>query len=719
MVTEQLDGTIPQLSFEEFQIYLPPLPVDIPIVRANLEASGVIHNKLWRAYDKDPADMEGHEDAVYQRRDTIFEAIIEEGKENPMGRVQTLQFMQYRNQVPVSGHRSNKSRPDAVLRFPGEDYEWRGIGVAEEDKLDDGVDTYDNRCKAVWSMHHIMRDDPTRRFTFAITIENTTMRVWFGCRSFLVVTEGFNWITEVDKVIHIYSSFAFATTTELGWDPTMRYIPNTKPAEYDIDVYTDGNEDPVTYRNAKIIWDSGAESMRGRATRVFASTHPETKAAVAIKDVWRDQDHVSEGANVDMIMDRIAQRGEPFPKFKKYFMEVKQHGDVRIDKQVDDTLQLILRDTLFSLDRPCLRLRKPIQSVHDINESRPMVDSHGVLSATSIRNRSNDVRRRVHYRIVFADVGIPVHQVRSLKDRCQVFIDSLKALDAMYRLGWVHCDISVGNILCVKDASGEITGKLSDLEYIMALDTDDPEHSVRTGTIDYMATEVERMRYCYLPQDYTKVGDLNRSDTWDAYTNKGRRRRRQDPQPLPFQEMPLRHNPIHDVESYWWMMAWSIYMHAPTGSVPTVPPPAGSTTSSTPSWRVGDQLAAAEKMFPGTLGSTHRHDLITNQAKLDSNVLPAKLQPLVPYLAEARDRLMVTYGNAEKTLPAGIDPSAFLHIHREFVEIFEDIMDEAGDIELEYIHKFKDPEVRLVGSGKRKQDGSRSKDPARKRSRNK
>ena len=35
----------------------------------------------------------------------------------------------------------------------------------------------------------------------------------------------------------------------------------------------------------------------------------------------------------------------------------------------------------------------------------------------------------------------------------------------MYLAGWVHRDISSGNILYYRDARGSIVGKLSDLEY--------------------------------------------------------------------------------------------------------------------------------------------------------------------------------------------------------------------------------------------------------------
>ena len=48
--------------------------------------------------------------------------------------------------------------------------------------------------KCLWSMQHVMRDDPCCRATFGMTIENSTMRLWFCCRSSVIVSEAFNFI---------------------------------------------------------------------------------------------------------------------------------------------------------------------------------------------------------------------------------------------------------------------------------------------------------------------------------------------------------------------------------------------------------------------------------------------------------------------------------------------------------------------------------------------
>lgn len=38
-------------------------------------------------------------------------------------------------------------------------------------------------------MHHILREDPRRRFTYAFTVEDITLRLWYASRSEILVTK--------------------------------------------------------------------------------------------------------------------------------------------------------------------------------------------------------------------------------------------------------------------------------------------------------------------------------------------------------------------------------------------------------------------------------------------------------------------------------------------------------------------------------------------------
>ncbi|KII84431.1 hypothetical protein PLICRDRAFT_365367 [Plicaturopsis crispa FD-325 SS-3] len=728
MVMEDLDGAIPELSWEQFEPYLPPKCVDTLAVKARLELSGAIVDNRWAAYrELDPSKMDGHQDAVFAPLELIVKTIISECLlSSSFDQEQTLELMLNPDQVPICSERKNNSRPDGALRLPGPLYLWNGIGVSKELKKFGGVHVYDNRRQVVWSMHHILRDDPTRRFTFAITTEDTQMRLWFCSRSVMVATKSFNFVTDLEKVIRIYSSFAFATKPELGWDPTIRVVPNTNPTRYDIDVHTDGEDKPVTYRNAQIIWDYGAESLHCRATRVFKTTDPATGAPVAVKDVWRDYDRPSEGANVDMIMGEIDRRGGRFADFKKYFMQVERHGDVRINGQVDDTHQLIMRDTPVPPNHSWLPLIKPSKLVDVAHGDRPMLDGLETTDRTRAQNQQLEVRRRVHYRIVFAHVGTPIYQLPSLKDRCRVLIDSLKGLEALYRLGYLHRDVSTGNILCVRDASNNLIGKLSDLEYIMAIDSDNPARGVRTGTVDFMAVEVDRMAYIFRPQDVEKQDEIKIDpsdvDNWGNYEDEDKETtsedERKEVEALKEQiRLAFRHNPIHDVESHWWIMAWNLFAHAPTSYLPSPPTANSSVPASESTWHMGDQLVVSNRLFPGTIRAPYRREMFTKEVALDTTVLPAEIQPLVRHLVEAQDKLLSTYKLAEKP-PTGIDESLYLRIHSSVIRIFKKIMDSAGDIQVASLSKFQDPEEPTHVSGKRKADAPRTNPPAPKKSKN-
>ena len=51
----------------------------------------------------------------------------------------------------------------------------------------------------IWSLHNIMREDPLRRFTFGITVEDTDMRVWYHSRALLTISEPINFTTVRDR----------------------------------------------------------------------------------------------------------------------------------------------------------------------------------------------------------------------------------------------------------------------------------------------------------------------------------------------------------------------------------------------------------------------------------------------------------------------------------------------------------------------------------------
>jgi hypothetical protein len=81
---------------------------------------------------------------------------------------------------------------------------------------------------------------------------------------------------------------------------------------------------------------------------------------------------------------------------------------------------------------------------------------------------------RIHYRIAFNEVGKTIHDLRRLQDVFRCLVDVTIALEIMHILGYVHRDVSAGNILFWKSA-----GILSDLEFAKK-SSDLTIHEVRT-----------------------------------------------------------------------------------------------------------------------------------------------------------------------------------------------------------------------------------------------
>ena len=105
------------------------------------------------------------------------------------------------------------------------------------------------------------------------------------------------------------------------------------------------------------------------------------------------------------------------------------------------------------------------------------------LQSDENRNRKRYVNRW-HYRIVYKQVAIPYDELRNLKDMSLVLEHAIQggsisqrdirisvltysiALQVIHRAGWVHRDLSVGNLyLYVDPVSGEKRGLIGDFEY--------------------------------------------------------------------------------------------------------------------------------------------------------------------------------------------------------------------------------------------------------------
>ncbi|KAI6016911.1 hypothetical protein BKA83DRAFT_4329497 [Pisolithus microcarpus] len=155
-------------------------------------------------------------------------------------------------------------------------------------------------------------------------------------------------------------------------------------------------------------------------------------------------------------------------------------------------------------------------------------------------------------------------------------MDVHNALRLLHSIGWVHRDISGDNV----SRSSEMS-KLADPEHAKRMDSN-ATHEVRTGTLDFMACEVKAQKYLFGPF---------RVEALDEDRN-----------------LPFKFNPLHDMESLWWIATWTLFYHVDQE---------GGRPSS-------QQVANFYELFPGRLDSASRTNAFLTALKY--KVLPASFQ---------------------------------------------------------------------------------------------
>ncbi|KJA27032.1 hypothetical protein HYPSUDRAFT_198334 [Hypholoma sublateritium FD-334 SS-4] len=630
-------GSVPEVTVDfMLEHIIPKSQVDVSATKESLvkkglysEASGwtQFKGKSPRKLRKAPA--KGHsnnkETEVFLNLKTVYEQIVSSAVFSDSSTPPpTLSFEQYPNTAPVSAT-DVKTRPDGVgiltkaqaihsqnavqnenRVIPVDEIDkpnWFDIAFVEEYKLGEKpADLNDNIYKILWSLHHIMHTDHRRRFTFGLTIENRNTRIWFCCRQIVIVSQPFDFSKDASKLIHLITSLAYATPTQLGYDPTMALKWRNNAWHYDIYVTTqlpDGTEYTQKYETYRVICDA-ANNIRGRATRVYEANivDPEGKRSplrAVIKDSWIDVGRAKEGDTLSQILEGAS------PEEKSLFLTVLQHGVVQIDGRDDSTQDLILDGQSFfsnketktneggNSTRHRFMLTKlpeknedgsddSVHSAHELvyntplfplyhperSESNDSKSNQEAPSAPSSSQRSSATRAssipppaptdalphktpyeakrpviyspKVHYRIAFQEVGVSLLSMAGsgrlrISHVLQAMLDVTLALKFMAKRGYVHRDVSAGNVLMYNGRA-----KLADLEFAKVYGSGQTSY-VRTGTYSFMSEEVACGKYTFQPQHKFFL-----------------------------------HSPVHDLESLWWVGVWCLMWHYPVSERRPVDP---------------------------------------------------------------------------------------------------------------------------------------------------
>ncbi|EAU89800.1 other/FunK1 protein kinase [Coprinopsis cinerea okayama7 len=153
--------------------------------------------------------------------------------------------------------------------------------------------------------------------------------------------------------------------------------------------------------------------------------------------------------------------------------------------------------------------------------------------------RAFDPRRQC--RFIMESVCTPLSQVETLGEAVDIIKVLMTGLRIMFCAGWIHRDISPGNILAWRASESEPwQAKLSDLEYSKKLPYTGPaSRDPKTGTPYFMPCEVLKGAY-FLPRSTVNYRDDNESGAKPAWDK----------------ENSVTPNYQHDLESIWWILLW-------------------------------------------------------------------------------------------------------------------------------------------------------------------
>ncbi|KAG7089184.1 hypothetical protein E1B28_010886 [Marasmius oreades] len=522
---------------EMLEAYFPKREdLDLDSLCKKLQKNGVITKNKWKSpmVPASPKKVSSHKEIVFRFLDRLYTALQQAWKEL---RTANSSLPKLTTELLIKGKgsqeavRHNHSKPDGAFAFGGKicsaaeskgvesSWSWMNIvcpmGFKKNDDDEDKLDDYQ---KVVWGMHEVMHNDPRRRFVFGLTIANTTIRLWFQNRTTLVASHPFHLHTDWRKLVHILIALGTADRKALGYDDTMVLRGCDEDGEdiFDISVFEQGENDTyasepriTTYRTVERIKDYTADVLTGRATRVWKVRKvvngqmdgPE----LVLKDTWINDDRKPEHVILGQIRKELEEKGDPRIR---HFLTCDTAGWVPVTKAdpgiQDHTYRVHCRQVVFNC-----------------NPATDVIPLLPFLAPRLQKMSSVTTDQRIHYRIVFSEVGKPLKAQGTFDRMFFALQGGLCGCGAIHDTGHIHRDVSANNILLVmRDASSAPcrcpgpsldgvpeTGKIlvpviMDLEHSVNVNDNKASHHVRTGTWDSMASEVQSRYWRFLPSKY-------------------------------------------------------------------------------------------------------------------------------------------------------------------------------------------------------------------------
>ncbi|KAF6758604.1 hypothetical protein DFP72DRAFT_887661 [Ephemerocybe angulata] len=427
-------------------------------------------------------------------------------------------------------------------------------------------------------MRESMEGDISRNFIYGISIEDDRVSLWYSTRNTTVKATSFSYVKRPDLLIRVFVSLFSADRDALGYESHITRLAdgsylyeldriaakasNLKSSQRLRSKAGPKQETSFFFKTTNLV--SAGNSRIWKAVEVMSKSNlkPKPKAReIILKDTWVDTDSATEfdlQYRLFQDIDNLKQSDwESLPILKNIPGDREEFDRLRGYLKDDSYKSLFLRyDERMYYAGQSTKSLSPEQVWNPANtpgvahtlagnlqqHCRTTTRPHP-LTDGSVPNFSLTSRRRCFF--VFPDTCKRVSDLPTLGDAMDVLNQAYYALLLMFCAGWVHRDISDGNVLAT-EVDGKWIAKLSDLEYAKKVPSNvqrSPEP--KTGTPYFMAYEIQSSKFICPP------APLPPTLTFVVWGEVEYEERKEPP-------ACVVHTFFHDIESLYWLILWII-----------------------------------------------------------------------------------------------------------------------------------------------------------------
>ncbi|KAF6758576.1 hypothetical protein DFP72DRAFT_1005642 [Ephemerocybe angulata] len=422
-----------------------------------------------------------------------------------------------------------------------------------------------NREQLMRAMSDILEGDIARNFTYGISIEDDCVSLWYSTRKTTIKATSFSYIERPDLLIRVFVSLFSTDREALGYESHITRLADGSYL-YELDGITAKADDLQSSQRlrskATTHLVSRGHTQIWQAVEVISKSNPKAKPKcreIILKDTWVDADAMAEfDLQGQLFHDIDVLRQSDWeslpilsciPRDRPEF--VRLHGYLQDDTYKSLFLQYDGRMRYTSPSEKSIHSEKIWKASNTHPPTGNPEPRKGTTRPDLPDPKPPSVSPKKRCFFVFPDICTRLSDLPSIGDAMSVLTQAYFALLIMFCAGWVHRDISDGNILAI-EVDGKWAAKLADLEFAKKLSPNAGSPDPKIGTPYFMAYEIQSSRLlCHLiPINYKEVvhpdwgrgpkasGQLtvSQGEEWGT----------------------VRHTVLHDIESLWWFILWII-----------------------------------------------------------------------------------------------------------------------------------------------------------------